>query len=114
MVNQRIGDELALYILHDRKLYDQKATPIIKLYAIKYVKGIYDPKKALVGWMSLVDEGWSKFKKEYPGYYPPLDKATKILVAKYLESHYDDEIQDKALKMYDLKKAGKAWQRGTD
>jgi hypothetical protein len=77
------------------------------------VKGVYDPKKALIGWVNLVEEGLQGYKKKFPG-YSRVDKSTKIHAAKMIEEHYKKELQEKSLELYDLKKKGKAWQRRTD
>lgn len=111
MTNQQMANELALWCVNNVQLYRQMTQPTIKNYAIKKVKGIYDPKRAVVGWMNLIEEGLKLYKKKYPGYYR-IDKATKSAAAKMVADHYRNELEDKAVELYDLKKSGKAWQRG--
>ena len=111
MTDQAMAHELYIWCVNDGLLYRQMAQPIIKNYAIRKVKGIYDPKRAVVGWTNLVEEGLSRYKKRFPGYYR-IDKATKVAAAKMIETHYRNELEDKAVELFDLKKKGKAWQRG--
>jgi len=113
MTDESMAHELAIWCINDAHLYRSMAKSIIQNYAVKMVKGIYDPKKAVIGWINLVEEGLRTYKKKYPGYYR-IDKATKTHAAKMIEEHYKKELQEKALELYDLKKKGKAWQRRTD
>jgi hypothetical protein len=111
MTDQEMAKELALWCINDGLLYRQTTQSIIKNYAIKKVKGIYDPKRAIVRWLTLVEEELVRYKKKFPGYYR-IDKTTKVAAAKMVENYYRNELEDKAVELYDLKKAGKAWQRG--
>lgn len=115
-----IGHEFAQYIVDavesDGDLYHQIYRPIVVNYAIKRVKGVYDPKKAVIGTMHLAEEGIKKFKRRAEEYYevpfgniPPL---TKQKIAVELLKGMESEIADTVREMTVLKKAGKAWQRG--
>jgi hypothetical protein len=110
MTDQATAHELYIWCVNDVQLYRQMAQSIIKNYAIRKVKGIYDPKRAIVGWTNLVEEGLSRYKKRFPGYYR-IDKATKVAAAKQIENHYREELEEMTAKLTDLKKKGKAWQR---
>lgn len=110
MADKDMALEFAWFIENDGQLYRSQTQSIIHNYAIKKIKGIYDAKRAITGWLNLVENGIRKYKKEFPGYYK-IDKGTKILVAKHLAMTYAEEIAMKVKKMRTLKKAGKPWQR---
>lgn len=110
MTDRHFAEELYLYTVNDAGLYRSMAQPIIHNYAIKRIKGIYDPAKAITGWVNLVEEGLKEYKKEFPGYYR-VDKGTKLLAAKAIGNHYEEEIQTKVKKLTVLKKTGKAWKQ---
>jgi len=110
MVDKPMAWELYLFIENDGQLYRSQTQSIIHNYAIRKIKGIYDAKRAITGWLNLVENGIRKYKKEFPGYYN-IGKETKILVAKHLANAYAEEIAMKVRKMKTLKKSGKPWQR---
>lgn len=115
-----IGHEFAQYIVDavesDGDLYRQIYRPIVVNYAIKRVKGVYDPKKALIGVMHLTEEGIKKHQRHAEEYYEtsfgkvPITVKQKITVE--LLKGMESEIADTVREMMKLKKAGKAWQRG--
>lgn len=105
--------ELYLYIKKDGQLYRQMTQSIIHNYAIKKIKGTYDPQKAIKGWVNLVEEGLARYKKEYRGYevVRTVDMGTKILAAKHLADAYAEELANKVKQLRALKATGKVWQR---
>jgi len=119
MTDKKLGHtlayQLALWCINDAQLYRSMAKSIIYNYAVKMVKGIYDPKKAIVGWVNLVEEGLRTFRTKNTKYlYTRVDKETKVTAARIIEEYYKNELEEKALQLYDLKKKGKAWQRRPD
>jgi hypothetical protein len=110
MTDKPFAEDLYLFIANDGQLYRSMAQSIIHAYAVRKIKGTYDPEKAVQGWVNLVEEGLAKYKKKFPGFYK-VDKGTKLVVAKALGNRYAEELNERVKKLTALKNAGKSWQR---
>jgi len=90
-VDERMVDELKLFIDNDGQLYKQRLIPIVKNIQRKMKSGKYDHKKAPKLWMYLVTEGAKKYAKEFPGV--KFNKQEKEAVAQEFADEYKDEIE---------------------
>lgn len=85
-------NELTLYAINDGQLYYQKTQPIIKNYARKMLRNVYDETLAIKGFMYVVNDALKKYNAELGELN--LTKEEKEEVAKNLLDHYMDEIKD--------------------
>ena len=90
-VDERMVDELKLFIDNDGQLYKQRLIPIVKNIQKKMKSGKYDHKKAPKLWKYLVDDGAKKYAKEFPGV--KFNKQEKEAVAQEFADEYKDEIE---------------------
>jgi hypothetical protein len=112
LTREPTAQELAFWCINDAQLYHSMTKSIIHNNAVKIVKKIYDQKKAVISWISLVEEGISNQKVKYPGNYQ-VDKSIKTRAAKIVQIHYQNELEKKARELYEFKIQGKDWQRRT-
>ena len=85
-------NELTLYAENDVQLYYQRIQPIIKNYARKMLRHVYDETLAIKGFMYVVNDALKKYNEEFGELR--LTKEEKEEVAKNLLDHYMDEIKD--------------------
>ena len=85
-------NELTLYAINDGQLYYQRIQPIIKNYARKMLRNVYDETLAIKGFMYVVNDALKKYNAELGELN--LTKEEKEEVAKNLLDHYMDEIKD--------------------
>ena len=90
-VDERMVDELKLFIDNDGQLYKQRLIPIVKNIQKKMKSGKYDHKKAPKLWKYLVDDGAKKYQKEFPGV--KFSRQEKDAVAQEFADEYKDEIE---------------------
>ena len=90
-VDERMVDELKLFIDNDGQLYKQRLIPIVKNIQKKMKSGKYDHKKAPKLWMYLEDDGAKKYQKEFPDV--KFSKQEKEAVAQEFADEYKDEIE---------------------
>ena len=85
-------NELTLYAENDGQLYYQRIQPIIKNYARKMLRNVYDETLAIKGFMYVVNDALKKYNAELGELR--LTKEEKEEVAKNLLDHYMAEIKD--------------------
>ena len=85
-------NELTLYAINDGQLYYQRIQPIIKNYARKMLRNVYDETLAIKGFMYVVNDALKKYNAELGELN--LTKEEKEEVAKNLLDRYMDEIKD--------------------
>jgi len=96
-VDERMVDELKLFIDNDGQLYKQRLIPIVKNIQRKMKSGKYDHKKAPKLWMYLVKDGAKKYEKEFAAAEfsdgLKFSKQEKEAVAQEFADEYKDEIE---------------------
>lgn len=95
-MNIEMVQELKLYAVNDRYLYEQ-ARYICKNLAKKQVKGIYEEEKAVKAFFYLANEATKRYNKEFAGLYRWYDlanTATRKQIATELLSYYQEDIQE--------------------
>jgi hypothetical protein len=97
-VDTSLARELTLFIENDGTLYRQMYRSIVKNYARKVVKRVYNRTQAIRGVVHLVNEGIVRYRREFG--LPPVNQATKESAAKQILSGMAEEIrmEVKALK----------------
>jgi hypothetical protein len=91
-VDERMVDELKMFIDNDADLYRQRLVPIVKNIQKKMKSGKYDHKKAPKLWMFLVTDGAKKYQKD--GFYSfKFSKQEKEALSKIYADEYKDEIE---------------------
>lgn len=103
-VDEDTAEELALYIINDRRLYDQRRRPLTINYAKKMAKGIFEEKAALKGVVTaLVTPGIRQYKQELGAYSLShtgrVSQRIKDLAAKEILDQMMDEIRTFAKQM---------------
>lgn len=70
--------------------------PVLKNLVGKMHKGIYNSDKAIILWEHAIDNAVrrSEFKRDYCGDIK-INRIEKREIAKYLQEHYEDELQEK-------------------
>ena len=94
VMSEDCARELALYIENDWLLYSTVIVPYIKSLHKKYIKGTYDPEKALPGWERIATEGAKKYENEFLSvrYYHVFNRATREEAARYLQGFFLDMV----------------------
>lgn len=95
-------NELYLYTVNTGDLYRKVAQPIMDNLAKKIVNGTYDKTKALIAWQRLADQGAVRYDKEINdgrGSMMWIPKKEREEVAKLIQEHYEEELQEKAEKL---------------
>lgn len=95
-VNHDILNELKLYAVNDRGLYEQ-ARYICKNLAKKQAKGIYEEERAVKAFFYLANDVTKKYNKEFTGLYHWYDlanTATRRALAAELLDYYKEDIQE--------------------
>lgn len=106
IINSNMLNELKLYAVNDRTLYEQ-ARYICKNLARKQVKGIYDNEKAIKAFYNLANAVTKKYHKDFYSkadmieWYQIANTATRRQLAVELLDYYSEDIQEIA---DDLKK----------
>jgi len=93
--------ELYLYIVNTEPQYRQAQT-IMDNLAKKVVKGTYDETLALKAWQNLADRAASQYDREYGsdgGSMKWISKADRTEVAKQLQEHFQEELDEKVEKL---------------
>lgn len=88
--------ELLLYIENDGDLYRQRHMPIIKNFVRKLAAGKYDHRKAIDGFMYLVDDGAAKYNEQIAGGKRSMtwiSKSSRRKVAEELVDSFEGEIE---------------------
>jgi hypothetical protein len=97
--DEDVAEELALYIINDRRLYDERRRPLEITYAKKVLKGTFDRKAALKGVVTaVVAPGIQQYKRELGAYsLTPTGRVSqqiKDLAAEEILDHMMDEIRE--------------------
>lgn len=105
IINYDMLNELKLYAVNDRTLYEQ-ARYICKNLARKQVKGIYNNEKAIKAFYTLTNTVTKKYHKDFYSenhleWYQLANTATRRQLAVELLDYYSEDIQEIA---DDLKK----------
>lgn len=101
-------NELYLYTVNTGNLYRQMAQPIMDNLARKIVRGNYNKDMALKAWQNLADKGAAMYDREINdgrGSMMWISKPERTEVAKMLQEHYEEELQEKVEKLKSDKKA---------
>lgn len=100
-INMDMVNELCLYAVNTRKLYDL-ARNICKNLARKKVKGMYQEDKAFKAFYNLANhatyEYWLEFRNGYKWFYIA-STATRRELAKRLLDYYKEDIEEVADKL---------------
>lgn len=96
VIDMEAARELELYVENTSHLYHHYIVPYIQSLHKKYIKGTYDPEKALAGWERIATEGAKMYEKEFLNvrYYRIFNKATREEVAMYLQECYQSEVYE--------------------
>lgn len=91
--------ELALFAENDGDLYRQRIEPIIKNLALKKIKGIYDPVKALTLWKYAADDAAKRYTKDFDipqraGSYGIFTPEMRREAARELADYYAEQVDD--------------------
>jgi len=102
--DEDVAEALALYIINDRRLYDERRRPLEINYAKKMAKGTFDRKAALKGVVTaVVAPGIQQYKREWGAYSLTstgrVSQRIKDLAAKEILDHMMDEIRTFAEQM---------------
>lgn len=100
-------NELYLYTVNTGDLYRKVAQPIMDNLAKKIANGTYDKTKALIAWQRLADQGATRYDKEINdgrGSMMWIPKKEREEVAKLIQEHYEEELNEKAEKLKSEKK----------
>lgn len=95
-------NELYLYTVNTGDLYRKVAQPIMDNLAKKIANGTYDKTKALIAWQRLADQGAVRYDREINdgrGSMMWIPKKEREEVAKMIQEHYEEELQEKAEKL---------------
>lgn len=102
-VDRAQARELGLFIENDGTLYRQITTYLIKNYARKKAKGIFDKQQALKGIVnSLVEAGRRKYIRDFGSIGGVVSADTKMEVAKYLYPHINEVSSEEAKELKKL------------
>ena len=99
MIDEIKVEELYLYTVNNGNLYRTKAKSIMENLAKKKISGKYDHDLAVKAWMYLVEDGLRSYNKEFSEESLKLTKEEKTEVAKEIQSHYDEELEDTVEKL---------------
>lgn len=109
--DEDFAEQLELYIVNTREIYDQHYVPVAKNLARKRYRGTYDQEKAIVAMKYIVAPGLKGYLKEVEDAPRQVSQATKDLIAKNLldgmQELINDEVQNIAEKSRGLEKAMK-------
>ena len=100
-------NELYLYTVNTGDLYRKVAQPIMDNLAKKIANGTYDKTKALISWQRLADQGAARYDREINdgrGSMMWIPKKEREEVAKLIQEHYEEELNEKAEKLKSEKK----------
>ena len=96
VMNEEAARELALYVENDYELYCQYIVPYIQSLHKKFIKGTYEPEKAIPGWERIATEGAKKYERDFLDvrYYYVFSRATREEAARYLQGFFLDMVYE--------------------
>lgn len=96
VIDMEAARELELYVENTSHLYHYYIVPYIQSLHKKYIKGTYDPEKAVPGWERIATEGAKMYENEFLNvrYYRVFNKATREEAARQLQESFLDQVYD--------------------
>lgn len=99
--DESVAAELLLFVENDRDLYERMFKPIVKNMMRKVKRGVYDPAKAVQGFLYLMDEGAKRYAAEFGGteaapgatWHDMFPRSIRQMAAKEMSERIFEEIQ---------------------